>query len=220
MDLLEKLVLGMHIIAGSISLVAGLSAIGSKKGGRWHRRSGMLYYWGMLSVFLTAVYLSVVKENLFLFMVGFFSFYFVWIGRRMLRFKEFDGSLEFGKTERQVSRGVLAVCAGLLIYGGYQLLGRGDWFGLVAMLFSYAGASFARRLIYRTQNEPEDRLFWLYAHIIGMGGGYIATVTAFLVVNFTIVPVIFRWLIPVFLGTLAIQRTVSAYKKEEEINIY
>jgi hypothetical protein len=219
MDLLTKPVLVVHILAGGLSLLAGLSAIGSQKGGRWHKQSGMLYYWGMWTVFLTALYLSIAEQNYFLFMVGFFSFYFVWIGRRMLRFKRFDGNPDFGKTERTVSQGVLVVCASLALYGGYELFWLGEWMGLVAILLSYGGATFARRMIYLTLHEPERELFWLYAHIVGMGGGYIATVTAFLVVNLTMVPTVYRWLIPLVVGTLAIQRTISAYRKKEEASM-
>ena len=216
MDWLTQGMLIIHIIAGGISLITGLAAIISQKGGRLHRRSGLFYYYGMWTVFITALVLSVQTSNVFLFMIGFFSFYFVWIGRKMLQLKRYERSLKARKQIRWVSRGVLVVCVGLIVYGVFQLLWLGKWFGIVALLFAYAGGTFAMRMIYLTKNQPEDDQFWLYAHIIGMGAGYIATVTAFLVVNLTMVPVIFRWLLPALIGSFMIQRVISSMKKENE----
>ncbi len=209
-------VLFFHIVAGAISLLAGFGAIASRKGRKVHRRSGLFYYYGMWGVFLTALFLAVYGNNIFLFMVGFFSFFFVWIGRRMLYLRPFRQEAGYGLTERRVCRGVMMVCGGLAVLGFYQLIAKGEWFGLVPLIFAYAGGTFARRVIFLTRNKPEDDQFWLYGHIIGMGGGYIATVTAFLVVNLTMVPSLFRWIIPVCIGTFMIQRTIYLYKKRAE----
>jgi uncharacterized membrane protein len=52
---LPFLVLAFHVATGMIALVAGFLAIGVRKGGEWHRRSGIAFVYAMLATGITAM---------------------------------------------------------------------------------------------------------------------------------------------------------------------
>ncbi|MBC7922645.1 MAG: hypothetical protein H7Z75_16310, partial [Ferruginibacter sp.] len=60
-----------------------------------------------------------------------------------------------------------------------------------------------------------SRLDWLRMHIERMGGAYIATVTAFLVVNVRVEPAFIPWLLPGLLGGFGIRYFVRKYALEK-----
>ena len=74
-----------HIIAGSISLIAAVLAVLSSKGKKLHILSGRTYFWGMAIIFLTAIPMSIINANIFLFLVAIFSFYLAYAGMRFAR---------------------------------------------------------------------------------------------------------------------------------------
>lgn len=51
---LPFLVLAFHVATGLIALVAGFIAIAIRKGGTWHRRSGIVFVYAMLATGITA----------------------------------------------------------------------------------------------------------------------------------------------------------------------
>lgn len=56
---LPFLALAFHIATGMLALVAGYIAIAVRKGGTWHRRSGLVFAYAMIATGLTAAGLSV-----------------------------------------------------------------------------------------------------------------------------------------------------------------
>jgi len=70
-------------------------------------------------------------------------------------------------------------------------------FGFVALVFGFFSIQFLIADVKRFIKKPTDKNHWLYLHIGGMVGGYIATSTAFLVnVVHSDYPVVL-WLTPV-----------------------
>ncbi len=65
--------LWVHIVAGNIALVGGVVAIVTRKGARLHRRSGIVYVLCMIVVGVTALVMSTIRPNPFLFAVAIFS---------------------------------------------------------------------------------------------------------------------------------------------------
>ena len=57
----------------------------SSKGQKLHILSGRTYFWGMAIIFLTAIPMSIVSANIFLFLVAIFSFYLAYWGPRFAR---------------------------------------------------------------------------------------------------------------------------------------
>ena len=70
-------ILWIHIISGSLALIAGPIAMFNQDGGKLHRKSGIIYFYSMMVIFVSSIILSIVRENWFLFMVGIFSCYLV-----------------------------------------------------------------------------------------------------------------------------------------------
>src|SRR5262249_23722902 len=76
------ILLVIHITAGFISLFSALFAMLSTKGQTKHRFFGKCFFYGMTTVFFTAVPLSLIKSNLFLFLIAIFSYYLALTGWR------------------------------------------------------------------------------------------------------------------------------------------
>lgn len=69
---MDLLLVGLHVPAGLLALVAGLIAMLSRKGGWWHRRAGLFYLIGIIILTLTArgFVASRGSEFIFLFAMG------------------------------------------------------------------------------------------------------------------------------------------------------
>ena len=77
-----------HVFAGASVLLSGLVAMLAPKGGRGHRMAGQLYFWGMFWIFASALLLiGMVRFNIFLLVMGVFSFYLTFSGYRVLKRK-------------------------------------------------------------------------------------------------------------------------------------
>ena len=87
-SLIYQPILIIHIIAGFLALVTGLIAmVVRKKGGKLHNRTGMVFYWSMFVVFISAIIFFVLdplslKYQFFL-TIGIVSFYPAWSGKRV-----------------------------------------------------------------------------------------------------------------------------------------
>src|SRR5437867_9340159 len=68
------------------------------------------------------------------------------------------------------------------------------------------------RRMRRVRWAAADRNAWWFAHMAGMLGSYVATVSAFSVVNFTFLPIAVRWLWPTVIGTPLIALWITYYK--------
>lgn len=200
----------IHIVAGGIGLLTGALNIIRKKGDKGHERAGIIFTYAMLTAGAAALVLSRLHPNDFLFIVGIFTIYMVGTGRRYIRFKNRHPEQPAGFTDWALSIGMMAGSA-LFIFLGVRLLIQGNSFGAVPVVFAGIGLLFAVTDIryYRAINKPKGR--WLTAHLQRMTGGFIAALTAFLVVNSKyllpqipslvywllptalLVPVIFRW---------------------------
>ena len=80
-----KMLLAIHILAGTIALLCAALAVSSEKGKRLHVLSGRTYFWCMVTIFLTAIPMSFINGNIFLFLIAVFSFYLAFAGMRFAR---------------------------------------------------------------------------------------------------------------------------------------
>ena len=72
---IERPLLYLHIFAGFISLGIAYFLLFIKKGNKRHKKLGMIYVYGMSTIFLTAIPLSLLGEfNPFLFVNLFYFF--------------------------------------------------------------------------------------------------------------------------------------------------
>ena len=90
MELLFKIILVIHVIAGSIGLFTGTINIIRKKGDKPHRLIGQFFVYGMLINAVAGFIMSILHENLFLLIIAVFSFYMTATGQRILSLKKLD----------------------------------------------------------------------------------------------------------------------------------
>lgn len=207
MDTTFKLFLILHIIGGSLGLLTGLFNILRTKGDKIHKLVGKVFYYSMFTAGVSSLVLSVLHPNYFLFMVGVFTLYMIITGTRYLALKGNNtkpASIDWAVTVAMLIAGV--VFSGI---GIWQLVG-GNFFGLVFLTFGFFGLRFARTDLKNYKGESAIKNFWLIGHLQRMTGGFIAALTAFLVVNAKYlpeqVPGYLYWLLPTILLTPVIVR--------------
>lgn len=75
--------LAFHVGMGVVALVAGSIAIAARKGGRWHRRSGLIFVYTMIATGITAAGISVYEGKSA--GAGVFTAYFVFTAYTAIR---------------------------------------------------------------------------------------------------------------------------------------
>ena len=200
MTTVEEVTLWVHVATGFLALAAGAGALATEKGGRRHRRFGRTYVYSMAVVSGTALVLYPLGPGfwrLFLGLVAIFSFYFAFSGYRVLSRKrpaDEPAVVDWGAV------GLFGVAsAGLVAMGGI-LLRSGNGFAPVLLVFGGIGVVFAGTDLRSFRGEIDPGA-WVGQHVVRMGAGYIATVSAFSAVNFLFLPPVLRWLWPTLLGT-------------------
>ncbi len=82
-----KAFLTVHVTAGMVSFVLAPVALATAKGGKQHKRWGMVYLWSMGVVSCTALPMALFRPVLFLALVSVISAYLAFSGYRVLRLK-------------------------------------------------------------------------------------------------------------------------------------
>ena len=188
--------LPIHILAGIIALLAAAFAICSEKGKKIHIAAGRTYYWGMVGIFLTALPMSIISSNIFLFLIAFFSFYLAFAGRR------------FAQNRKGIASTVDWIAVGFMITAGlgmwvlavfYSIENNSQYitlsvFGFIAIALGYTDFK-----TYKQQEATGKKR--IARHLTNMLAGTIAVVTAVLVVNVDMEPQWLPWVLPTLLIT-------------------
>jgi len=211
-----KVFLGVHVAAGATSFVLAPVALVTAKGGKQHKRWGMVYLWSMGVVAGTALPMALYRPVLFLALVAVFSFYAAFSGYRVLKLKD----LARGGSARAIdwiAAGVTFVSSACL--AGFGLF-RPAWvqkFGIVAVVFGILGVRLAGGEIRKFVWKPKDKMFWWYTHLGNFIGSYIAAWTAFSAVTLSQLLHSNRlvvWLWPTAIGVPAIFATIAYYRRK------
>ena len=189
-----QILLPIHILGGTIALLSAIMAILSEKGKKIHVLSGRTFFWSMLTIFLTAIPMSIITSNIFLFLIAFFSFYFAFAGIR------------FARNRKGIATTSDWIAVGLMI-----LSGVGMW-TLAAVLFMNNNSMYIPLLVFgfgaivlgygdfkSHKNKTAIGKERIGKHLQNMIGGTIAVITAVLVVNVKIEPVWIWWVLPTVL---------------------
>lgn len=193
-ELILKALLYTHIVAGGLSLITGAVAFIVTKGGKVHRKIGFVFFIAMLLVSFSAFFIAITKHLDFLLAISIFSFYMNYTGYRSLKnrdvkFKWFDWL-------------PLVISAITVCYMFYSMNVVLMVFGGILTLFISGDI---RQQFQNEEAIKKARRLRVITHIGRMSGTYIATVTAFLVVNINFVkPWWLLWLLPTAIGTLVI----------------
>lgn len=213
MDTIFTFFLTIHILGGLIGLLSGAINMIIPKGTPRHQKVGRWFVRGMLSAGASSFVLAVLHPNYFLFMVGVFTLYMVGTGQRYLLFK----SKSYAVTRVDWAFTLAMLVASLwFIPLGIIHLWEGNFFGLVFITFGGFGLSYVWLDIKNFRGKSHLKNFWLTEHIQRMVGGFIASSTAFLVVNVKYfpegIPMFIYWLLPTVLMTPILSKWVKKHQ--------
>jgi len=202
-----QILIYIHAAFGGIALLAGLLSIIAKKGKTAHKKSGLVFFYSMITSGVTAMIVAFLPnhESPFLFAVGIFSLYFVLTGNRALNFKTNNPDLKFDKliSVSMLVTGILMVSLPILLHKEINIILT--VFGIVGILFSIKD-------LVLFKNPEQLKKGWLKLHIGKMLGGYISATTAFVVVN-SFFPSYYGWFIPGIIGGFIIAYWMRKVKK-------
>ena len=183
MDSISQLIKILHIIAGGIALLTGLGAILFRHKVKIHKKIGKIYFWCMAFIFVSAIYMSLLKSNIFLLCVAFFSLYSAVTAYRSLKLKKLHLRQKPEKVDWMIETFFGAMHLGFVSFAVYLLINGDTSFGIISLVFGLIGVRGNFSNIKRLRGNITEKSYWLMAHLTGMLGSYIATITAFLVNN-------------------------------------
>ena len=200
-----EFLLPIHIIAGTIALFCAAMSVLSEKGKKVHVLSGRAYFWGMATIFLTAIPMSIISSNIFLFLIAIFSFYLAFAGMR------------FARNRKGVATILdwIAIC--LLIFSGigmwvlaaiYFLNSNTQY--IVLLVFGFLSITLGYADFRSYKNNSATGKERISRHLTNMMGGTIAVITAVLVVNPPFEPEWVWWVLP----TVVITPIISYWNKK------
>ena len=173
-----EILLSIHIASGSISLFSAALAISSEKGKKIHVLSGKSYFWGMVLIFLTAIPMSIINSNVFLFLIAIFSFYLAFSGMRFARNRKgIPARIDLIAVNFMFLSG-----AGMWILAIIFFINNDSQF-ITLIVFGFLALSLGYGDFRTFKNETAKGKERIAKHLTNMMGGTIAVVTAVLVVN-------------------------------------
>ena len=199
------ILLQIHILAGTIALICAVLAVSSEKGKKIHVFSGRTYFWSMVVIFLTAISMSIINNNTFLFLIAIFSFYLAFAGMR------------FAQNRKGIATTIDWIAVSLIILSGlgmwaltitYFINDNSQYitlfvFGFIALALGYGDSRSHKN---KTATGKER----IAKHLTNMMAGTIAVITAVLVVNVNIEPIWIWWVLP----TAVITPIIFYWKKK------
>ena len=211
MELYQKTLLYTHIALGGLALLSGLIPMLTKKGSTIHRRAGLVYFYAMLGVVVTAAAICLPRiheyKMHFLLTIAVFSFYLAYTGKRVLELRtgnyQVIDKIVLGAT-------LLSIVVMFLLQNLILAI-----FGILLLRLCYVDMK-----IYLYWDEPkrkEHSEFIMKSHIGKMIGAYIATITAFILNNFHFdsVPYYVPWFGPALIFIPFIRYWSRKYDKKE-----
>lgn len=184
----------------------------SPKGQLKHRQFGKFFFYGMTGVFITAIPLALIKYDLFLFLIAFFSYYLTFSGWRYA--KNRDGIP--AKVDLIISW--MMQCCSLVMLGlGIYRFNFNNTEMIVLFAFGILGfiLSYSDLKTYRNHNAIGKQR--IANHLGAMLGATIASLTAFSVTNIPLKPQIILWLGPTVLLTPVIMWWTNKVLKSKDV---
>jgi uncharacterized membrane protein len=204
----------LHIFTGSLGLLSGSLNLILKKGSVIHKTIGRVFVLSMISTALVALVLCFLKTNFFLLIIGIFTLYLVGTGQRYLHLKNLSRGGKPKKIDWLLSIAMSIV--GIVFIGwAIMLLVNKNSMGWALLLFGIIGLLSVRKDLKNYLGKSKKKQFWLRGHIARIVGAYIASLSAFLVVNQTkfpeLIPEVVYWILPTFILTPLIVFWIKKY---------
>ena len=191
-----EFLLPIHIIAGTISLFCAAMSVLSEKGKKVHVLSGRTYFWGMATIFLTAIPMSIISSNIFLFLIAIFSFYLAFAGMRFARNRKGVATiLDWIAICLMIFSGI-----GMWVLAAIYFLNSNTQY-IVLLVFGFLSITLGYTDFRSYKNNSATGKERISRHLTNMMGGSIAVITAVLVVNPPFEPGWVWWVLPTALIT-------------------
>ncbi len=185
MVLAFKIALWAHIAAGAVALSVFWLPLVTRKGGAAHRRAGRVYVVAAATIAATGLLncaRMLTDDNpdndraaLFLAYIGVLAGANALLGVRALGTKR---RVTGSRSPMDLAPATLLVAGGLVVGAFGATLGAP-----LFVVFAALGVTLGVTQLRFWLRPPTTRQDWFYAHMSGMGGSCITTITAFLVVN-------------------------------------
>lgn len=215
METIFRIFLIIHITGGAVGLLTGILNMIAKKGDSRHKIVGKIFFFAMLTAGLSSLVLSTLKPSLFLFIVGIFTVYMVGTGYSYLHLKMLNKNQKPKMIDWTLTIAMM-LAAFLFIGIGIMSLLKSNLFGLVFITFGSLGLLFVRHDFKNYSGKSHLLNYWLSEHLQRMIGAFIASSTAFLVVNAKYlpesIPIIVYWLLPTLIFTPLIIKWANKYE--------
>ena len=150
----------------------------------------------MAAIFLTAIPMSIISSNIFLFLIAIFSFYLAFAGMRFARNRKgIAATSDWIAVSLMISSGL-----GMLILSAiFFTNGNSQYIVLIVFGFLASRLGYADLMSYTNNTATgKERIS---RHLTNMMGGTIAVITAVLVVNPPFEPEWVWWILPTALIT-------------------
>ena len=215
MEQLFKIFLTLHIIGGTLGIACGTINIIRKKGDKIHRLIGKGFLYGMLTSGFMSLILASLHPNMFLFIIGVFTIFLVGTGHRYLLLRNLNSGQKPMLIDWILT--FMMLISGFVFVGlGVNILFQNDIFGSIFILFGSVGLFFTRKDFKNYRGHIIIKNYWLIEHINRMIAGYIASLTALLVVNYSYftayIPTVLLWLLPTIIFVPFIIYWTQKYK--------
>lgn len=184
----------LHIAAGFTGFFVAPVALAVRKGGRAHRRWGLVFFWAMVVAGSTAIVGSQHIHSTFLLLTAVFSLYMAGFGYRSLFLKQLAWDARVAVFDWAVAGVGLVVFLSTVAYAVFAR-------NIPVGVFGFLGAFTAfRQLRGYTHAGHWTKNQWLLNHISGFLASYIAAVSAFSVTSLHFIPRTVGFLWPTVLG--------------------
>lgn len=195
METLFKYLLAVHITGGGISLITGLYMMAAQKGDTRHKRVGRIYFWSLFTASLCAIPMCIIHPNLFLSIISIITLYMLITALRYLKIRRPEDI----KATDYIFMTVMILAGVVFIVWGSLLVMQSGNFGIVLIVLGFFSINFGYQDFRTFRGKSKYENFWLVMHLQRMTGSYISSVTAFVVVNNTLLPGVVAWLLPAFI---------------------
>ena len=186
----------INILAGTLALMAAVSAVVSSKGKKGHIIAGRTYFWGMTIIFLTAIPMSIVSGKVFLFLIAIFSFYLAYAGMRFARNRTGIANIfDWVAVGLMILSGMVMWCLAIF----YFINNNSQYITLIIFGFIAISLGYTDFRGYRNKSAIGKQR--IARHLTNMLAGTIAVITAVLVTNIYIEPVFILWILPTIVIT-------------------
>jgi len=198
MEKIISMMLFIHVVAATGALISGALAIILKKNTPKHKPVGKFYFWCMTVVFITATFISIVKQLQFLFLIGIFTYYSTIIAYRALKLK----NLHNGQKPHMIDwliEGIAGISfLGMVAFAVILYYQSKSSQAIIPFVFGVVGTYGVYRNSMKFINGQTETMYWLKKHIGNMCGSYIGAITAFVVNQSEHIPLpqVILWLGP------------------------